>query len=161
MTIWVVNASPLIFLSKLGRLDLLRQGADTVYVPEAVLDEVRAKPDEATEAIEQACRSWLSVRRTRNREVLEILQADLDKGEAAVIALSRETNAERVVMDDLDARRFARRLGLNVVGTMGLLLAAHLRGEIPSVREEIERLEAFGFRVSPALVEAILREAKE
>jgi len=67
----------------------------------------------------------------------------------------------RVVMDDLDARRFARRVGLDLIGTMGLLLAARLRGEMPSIREEVERLQALGFRVAPPLVEAILREAGE
>jgi predicted nucleic acid-binding protein len=157
----VVNASPLIFLAKLDQLDLLRKGADTICVPQAVLDEIRAKPDEATVTIEQASQSWLSIRQVENRNAVEVLLADLDLGEAEVIVLAREIKADRVVMDDLDARRLARRVGLDLIGTMGLLLAAHLRGEIPSMWAEIERLRAFGFRVSPSLVEAILREARE
>jgi predicted nucleic acid-binding protein len=161
VTTWVVDTSPLIFLAKLGHLDLLDKGADTVYVPRIVLDEVRAGRDEATQAIEQASLSWLSVRRVRNRGAVEILRADLDLGEAEVIVLAKEVGADKVVMDDLDARRFARRVGLDVIGTMGLLLAARLRGEIPSVRSEIERLEALGFRVAPPLVEAVLKEAGE
>lgn len=64
-------------------------------------------------------------------------------------------------MDDLDGRRFARRLGVIAVGTLGLLLAARLRGDLPSLRAEIERLRAGGFRVSSALVEAVLRTAGE
>lgn len=161
MTIWVVDTSPLIFLAKLGHLDLLSEGAGTVYVPRSVLDEVRVGQDQATQAIEQASLSWLSVRQVKNRGAVEILQADLDLGEAEVIALAREAGADKVVMDDLDARRFARRVGLDVIGTMGLLLAARLRGEIPSIRSEIKRLEALGFRVAPSLVEAILKEAAE
>ena len=161
MTTWVVDTSPLIFLAKLGHLDLLRKGADTVCMPQAVLDEVRARPDEATRAIEQAILSWLSVCQVRNRDAVEILRGDLDLGEAEVVILAREIRADRVVMDDLDARRFARRVGFELIGTMGLLLAARLRGEIPSVREEIERLAALGFRVSPALAETILEEAGE
>jgi predicted nucleic acid-binding protein len=73
-----------------------------------------------------------------------------------VIALAHESSAERIVMDDLDGRRFARRLGLEPVGTLGLLLAARLRGELGSLREEIERLEREGFRASPSLVAAVL-----
>lgn len=161
MTTWIVDTSPLVFLAKLRHLDLLREGADTICVPQAVLSEVRARPDEATQAIEQASLSWLSVRQVSNREAVEILRVDLDVGEAEVIVLARETHADRIVMDDLDARRFARRLGFDLIGTMGLLLAARLRGEIPSVREEIERLVVLGFRVSPSLVDAILREAGE
>ncbi len=45
MTTWVVDTSPLIFLSKLGRLNLLQADADTVCVPQAVMGEIRAKPD--------------------------------------------------------------------------------------------------------------------
>lgn len=161
MTTWVIDTSPLIFLAKLGHLDLLRDGADTVYVPRAVLDEVRVGQDEAAQAIEKASLSWLSVRQVSNRDVVELLQADLDLGEVEVIVLARETNADRIVMDDLDARRFARRLGFDLIGTIGLLLAARLRGEIPSVRNEIERLAALGFRVAPSLVEAVLKEANE
>jgi predicted nucleic acid-binding protein len=89
-----------------------------------------------------------------DRNAVEVLLADLDLGEAEVIVLAREIKAARVVMDDLDARR----VGLDLIGTMGLLLAAHLRGEISSIRGEIERLSAVGFRVAPSLVEAILRE---
>jgi len=161
VTIWVADTGPLIFLAKLGRLDLLQHGVGRVYVPQAVLNEVRAKPDEAAKAIEEASHSWLSARKVGDQRAVEILLAALDLGEAEVIVLAKELDADRVVMDDLDARRFARRAGFSLVGTLGLLLAARLRGEIPSVKEEIERLSVLGFRATPALVEAILREAGE
>ena len=117
MTTWVVDTSPLIFLSKLGRLNLLQAGADTVCVPQAVMDEIRAKPDEASQLIKRASQSWLTVREVHNRQAVEILLADLGLGEAEVIVLAKELDADRVVMDDLDARRFARRVDLNLVGT--------------------------------------------
>jgi predicted nucleic acid-binding protein len=161
VTVWVVDTSSLIFLAKLGHLDLLRRRADKVCIPQAVLDEVRAKPDEATRAIEEAGQSWLSVREVSDRRTVEILLAVLDLGEAEVIALAKELDADRVVMDDLDARRFARRAGFALVGTLGMLLAARLNGEIPSVGDEIARLRALGFRATPSLVEAIMREAGE
>jgi predicted nucleic acid-binding protein len=82
-------------------------------------------------------------------------------GEAEVIVLARELDADRVVLDDLDARRFARRVGLEIAGTVGLLLAARKRGELASLRAEIERLELLGFRISPVLAEAVLRAAGE
>jgi predicted nucleic acid-binding protein len=66
-----------------------------------------------------------------------------------------------VVIDDLDGRRFAYRLGLAPIGTLGLLLAARLRGDLPSLHQEIERLEAAGFRISGALRRAVLERAGE
>lgn len=161
MTTWVVDTSPLIFLAKLGHLDLLRTGADLVCVPQAVLDEVQTGRDDAAAIISEASLSWLSVRQVINSDAVVLLQGDLDRGEAEVIVLAREIHADRLVMDDLDARRLARRLGFDLVGTMGLLLAARLRGTIPSLRNEIERLDALGFRATPLLVEAALKEAGE
>jgi uncharacterized protein len=161
MSRWIVDTSPLIFLAKLDRLDLLRKSADELLVPAAVVEEVRAYPDDAGQKIEEALDSWLREERVGARRVVDVLLVDLDLGEAEVIALARERSADRIVMDDLDGRRFARRLGLEPIGTLGLLLAAKLRGELDSLQAEIERLEREGFRVSPALVEAILRTAGE
>ncbi|MBP8862842.1 MAG: DUF3368 domain-containing protein [Anaerolineae bacterium] len=161
MSLWVVDASPLIFLAKLERLDLLRQAAGSVCLPQAVADEIRAKPDMATQLLEQPLQTWIEVRVVDNRMAVDLLLAELDLGEAEVIVLAKILNAEYVVMDDLDARRFARRVGLRPIGTLGLLLAARLRGEIPSLQAEIQRLEKFGFRASSALKAQILRAAGE
>jgi predicted nucleic acid-binding protein len=156
-----VDTSALIYLSKLGRLDLLEAGADTVYIPQAVMDEVQVKADKVAQDVERASQSWLTIRRVENRQAVELLLADLGLGEAEVIVLAKEIAADRVVMDDQDARRLARRVGLDLIGTMGLLLAARLRGHIPSLQQEIERLQALGFRVTPPLIEAVLKEAGE
>lgn len=161
MTVWVVDASPLIFLAKLDRLDLLRHSTDTTCIPNAVWEEVRAKHDTAYLRIEQALQNWIKVRTVANIEAVELLLADLDWGEAESIVLAKTLKADRVILDDLDARRFARRAGLEPVGTLGLLLAARLRGEIPSVRLEIDRLQDMGFRASAALIRAVLLEADE
>ncbi|MCL4300053.1 MAG: DUF3368 domain-containing protein [Anaerolineae bacterium] len=161
MNRWVVDTGPLIFLAKLDRLELLQRGADEILAPPAVLAEVHMLHDEATQKIEVAGQSWLQIQTVDDRSKVSLLLADLDTGEAEVIALAQTVNANRVVVDDLDARRFARRIGLSVVGTMGLLLAARLRGEIPSVKAEIEHLRQLGFWTSEALVEAILKAANE
>jgi len=161
MTRWVVDTSPLIFLAKLDRLDLLRDGADEILAPPAVVHEVRMHPDDASRKIDMVLSAWLKVRPVGDLSALEVLLADLDPGEAETIALARELKADRVVMDDLDGRRLARRLGVVVVGTLGLLLAARLRGELPSLHAEILGLRAGGFRISDALVEAVMREAGE
>ncbi|HEX7183193.1 MAG TPA: DUF3368 domain-containing protein, partial [Thermoanaerobaculia bacterium] len=129
MRLWVVDTSPLIFLAKLDRLDLLRKSADRIVAPEAVFREAQERGDEASAMIEAIQASWLEVRAVSDGQVLEVLAADLDAGEAEAVALALELKAERLVMDDLDARRFARRVGLSLVGTLGLLLAVRLRGE--------------------------------
>jgi predicted nucleic acid-binding protein len=161
MSCRVVDTGPLIFLAKLNRLNLLQQGADEVLIPAAVLNEVQVLDDEASRRIDLATQTWLQMKEVDNQQALEILLADLDSGEAEVIALAREVKADWVIMDDLDARRFARRVGLSPVGTLGLLLAARLRGELPSLKNEIERLHQFGFWASESLIEAVLTAADE
>jgi len=161
MSLWVTDSSPLIFLAKLDRLDLLRKEAEVVLAPPAVLEEIAGQDDEAKRSIQEAQQTWLDVRPVQDVRRLTVLRRELGDGEAEVITLALETHAARVVLDDLDARRLAERLGLKLVGTLGLLLAAKLRGEIPSLRAEIDRLRQGGFRASTALVEQILRAADE
>lgn len=158
---WVIDTGPLLFLAKLDRLQLLQHDADEVLIPPAVLDEVSVWQDEAAKSIERATLTWLRVQEVTNLYALTMALADLDRGEAEVVALAQEVQAERVVLDDLDARRFARRVGCSSIGTLGLLLAAKLRGEIPSLKIEIDRLQQQGFWASQALVEAILKAADE
>ncbi len=161
MTIWVANTSPLVFLGHLGRLQLLRREARQVCLPLAVLAEIREKPDADCRAVEDACQAWLEVREVRDRSAVEIIEADLHLGEAEAIVLARELGAERLVMDDQDARRFALRRRIPVIGTVGILLAARLRSEVPSLREELRKLMDLGFRIEPKLVEAALKKAGE
>lgn len=161
MSVWITNTSPLIFLARLNRLDLLQRSADELFTPPAVLREIAERQDESARQVAEARKTWLRVREVQEDHLLTVLRSELGDGEAEAIALALETGAARVVLDDLDARRMADRLHLKTVGTLGLLLAARLRGEIPSLREEIERLRRAGFRVAPALAEAILRDAGE
>lgn len=158
---WVVDASPLIFLAKLQRLDLLERGADEVLVPAAVLREIGQRQDEASEKVAEAQRVWLLSRSVEVPQTVALRTAGLDRGEAEAIALALEVGAEHVILDDLGARQFARRVGLAPLGTLGLLLAAKLRGEIEALRDEIEKLRQSRFRVSEALVRAVLESAGE
>lgn len=155
MSLWVVDASPLIFLAKIDRLSLLQSSADRILVPDVVLAEIRAQDDSAATRVDQAAEVWL-------RPVPSPADApEPPVGELAVIELALERRAERVVLDDRAARRQARAEGLSVVGTLGLLLAARLRGEIADLGREIDRLEYHGFRASPQLVQRVLSEAGE
>jgi predicted nucleic acid-binding protein len=161
MTRWVVDTGPLIFLAKLGLLNLLQSGADEVFIPPAVLDEVCVYSDEATERIQAATHTWLQVRKPENQTAVKSLLADLNVGEAQTLVLATEVNAERVILDDMEARRFAQRVGLSPVGTLGLLLAARLRGELSSVQEEVEKLKQMGFWINDDLAKAVIQAAGE
>jgi len=61
MSRWVADAGPLIFLAKLGRLDLLAGTGDNIYIPSAVMVEIRAKADEACQRVEEVAKTWLQI----------------------------------------------------------------------------------------------------
>lgn len=161
MSIWVVDAGPLIFLAKLGRLNLLEAMSDEIYIPAEVMAEICAKMDEASSILEDASKTWLQVQEVKNQDAVNLLLANLDLGEAALITLASALDADKILLDDLDARRYARRVGISAVGTIGLLLAARLQREISSIKNEIERLQQYGFWVSKSLIDEVLKEAGE
>ena len=125
-----------------------------------MLREIRVKADPVLPVIEQALRDWLEECTVQRRELLRMLP-DLGDGEREVITQAMERETVSVVLDDVDARRMARRMGMTPIGTVGILLAARKRRTLPSLRHEIERLHIMGFWISEELETAVLREAGE
>jgi uncharacterized protein len=68
---------------------------------------------------------------------------------------------DAVILDDLKARRIALTLGLQVTGTLGVLLQAKQSGLLPSLSAAITALEKRGMWIAPALVAKAIRLAGE
>ena len=85
---------------------------------------------------------------------LLVSDLNLSKGESEVIALSNETGI-RTIIDDLKARKVAERLGLNVTGTIGILLKAEEMGFIESAYNKAKELKDKGFHISDELLKDI------
>lgn len=58
----------------------------------------------------------------------------LHQGELEAMRLASEIDADLLLLDDLLARRKATRIGLKVIGTVGILLLANRQGRISSSR---------------------------
>jgi len=117
MTMRIVDAGPLLFLARLNRLEILKIGASRVLVPSAVLIEIQKKNDLAMEIIHASYGNWLGECLITDPEILKMLP-DLGKGEREIIAQAIEQKINSVVLDDLDARRIARRFGLIPTGQL-------------------------------------------
>jgi predicted nucleic acid-binding protein len=149
----VVNASPIILLSRVGELDLLRAVTRDVCVPTRVVIEVDAKGggDSASQALEAA--SWL--RRIDAGEVPATIAAwNLGAGESAVLAVASSMPGAHVILDDREARRCAAALGVPAFGTIGVVLRAKRVGAVPAVRPILERLMVAGMYVTHGLLDA-------
>jgi uncharacterized protein len=146
----VLNNTPLVALTVLGRLDLLRDLFGEVLIPEAVREEFLAV-DTALRYEALAATPWVhSVPLAEPRRARAY--SGLDQGEAEVLALAEERSARLLVIDERKARRYAQRMGFNLTGTLGLLLLAKESGRITSVAEEVNRLQEAGLYLSPDLV---------
>ena len=160
----VSNAGPVIHLSWVGRLDLLRAIFAAVLVPLAVRDEVlRAGPDvPGIQAIRDAfAAGWLRVQPVIDAAAVLPLTTELDRGEAEAIVLMRETRADLRLLDERRARARAVHEGLRITGTIGILQLARDRGLVPAVAPVLEELRRHGFWVGTELVERIQRDEEQ
>ena len=156
----VVNTTPIIALSLIGELDLLRLLYGQVLVPPSVEAEVLAGGRGGTGRSELQEASWLHIVSLQDPNRADLL-ADLDRGEAEVIALAQELNADLVIIDERLARLHAKRLGLTLTGTLGVLLQAKQLGHVKAVAPLIDRLRQDGIRLSDIVVAEVLALADE
>lgn len=145
----VTNTTCLIGLERIGQLDLLPQVFPIVFAPLAVQTEVRIAV------------SWLTVQAVQNPAVVATLMTQMDVGEAEVLALAMELGDVVVILDDKKARRVAEKIGLRVIGTVGMLLRAKRKGVIAEVKPLLTALEQADFRIADALRQNALRLAEE
>lgn len=157
----VCNSSPLIHLSKAGRLNLLRDFFQDIIVPEEVLTESVDNSGGSPDAKEIEEADWIHPIAIGDTDLKKALRLMLDEGESAVIVLALEQNADLVLMDDSDGRTIAKEYNLQVVGTIGILLKAKFEGKVTSLKRELDVLKDSGFWLSEELYQRILKEADE
>jgi predicted nucleic acid-binding protein len=96
-----------------------------------------------------------------NKNLQEILELQIDKGEASAIALAMETPDCTIIIDDYKARKIAERLGLELTGTIGVIVKAKLKGIIPSVVPYLNKINKTDFRIKAEILQQALKEAGE
>ena len=138
--IGIINASPLIWLGKIGALDLLPQLFEKIITTVIVRNEVLQKEQAAERAIlESAFSSWIEVKNPKNNHLITKLQElQTHQGEASVLVLAKEFIDENkkpvAIIDDLSARHVAKTMRIPIIGTLGILLRA-VQSEIISKRQ--------------------------
>jgi len=109
----IADTTCFILLDKIGELSLLKSLFGSVVTTTIIATEFgEPLPD------------WVQIKEVK--DVLFQATLDVDLGEASAIALAIESPPSLIVLDDDKARKKARRLQLNVTGTLGLFLKAFL-----------------------------------
>jgi hypothetical protein len=153
----VSNASPLIVLLKTSKLSILKELFQKILVPVAVREEITAKDYEKSIFDKM---EWIETRNIRNTETAILLEELIGKGEAEAIVLAKELRTT-LLMDDAKARKYAKLLNVEVIGTLGLLKLAKNHGLISSVRETINDMVAEGYYIEDRLIKKILKDVGE
>ena len=149
----VSNSSPLIALAGIQRLNLLPAIFESILIPPAVAREIGP-------SIPVLAR-WLRIQAPNVLPSVSLLRRRLGAGERDALALAIELRADWIILDDLPARRSAEAAGLNVIGTLGMLLAAKRAGLLESIRPELDALVRTSFFLSPQLYDQLLQAAGE
>lgn len=161
MESWIFNASPLILLGKIGRLDIVEQLNPAYAIPSAVVDELGAGPDD------DPAKLWLA-QPSSGRKILgaiatpsHLMAWDLGAGETAVLSHCITESGCRAILDDRAARNCAEVYDIPVAGTVGLLIRAKRAGLITLLKPELIRLVQSGSLLSGNVIDEALRLAGE
>jgi predicted nucleic acid-binding protein len=153
----VINTGPLIALARMDALDAIGQLPLEFICPVEVRDEL---DEGVVQGYPLIAPTWLIVV-PLSASLSPVSVAALDKGEAAVIQLAIEQGRLRVSIDELQGRRIAAALGLNRVGSLGLVARAKTLGIIPAIRPLIEKAMREGIHYHPDLVNLVLTAVGE
>jgi predicted nucleic acid-binding protein len=136
----VADASPVIALARIGRLELLRDVFHSICLPDAVWREVAEAGLDRAGAHTVLHADWITRRSIADEAMVSVLRRDLGAGEAEAIVLAHEAGADVLVIDERMGRAAATRLGLRVTGLVGVLIEARERGLLPDAEAVIEAL---------------------
>jgi uncharacterized protein len=166
----VSDTSPILSLTLIGRLELLREIYGSIVIPEAVRQELMVTDHRGAQELAQA--DWIITRPTRTAPrsgasvdpdvILKLLQREVDRGEAEAIGLAVQLHAEVLLIDERKARQLAQYLELHVVGLLDVLHEAKQRQLIPMIKPVLDDLLTRArFRLSHKLYQRTLHLAGE
>jgi len=156
----ISNTSPLLYLYRIGAIDWLPKLFDEVWTPEAVKNELLEGRSKGYDVPDPADYPWLNVVNPKSMPS-EWLALDLGAGEIAAMALALENRDRIVLLDDMLARRTAQVAGLQVWGTLKVLLEAKSHGLVNKIEPYVTNLSEAGMWVSPEVKQRILDLAGE
>lgn len=156
----ISDTTPIISLIKINRLDLLEKLFVEVLIPDAVFKELTTNTLFTNEAEIVKKSSFLKVSSVQNQKSLQLLQAvsGLDDGESEAIILADELKSNILLMDERKGRKVAQRLGINITGTIGVLIQAYNEGMISDVevKSYLNQLKNSNIRLSESLIQQAL-----
>lgn len=155
----ISDTTPIISMMKAGQLELLEKLFGAVYIPSAVYRELTENKAFSEELKMVKESEFLYVGEVVNEKYVTILRnfTGLDAGESEAIVLADEMCSDVLLMDEHKGRQVARKMGITITGTIGILTYAFDEGLLTQedVEECIERLKESGIRISEKLYQRL------
>lgn len=152
----VVNASPIIFLSKIEMIDYLPEMVGQLIIPRAVIHEIERYKDEASQWIKHNKKQFAA---NAGKIPSSISAWDLGPGETEVIAYAAKFDNFTVALDDKAARNCAQSLQIPLIGTIGLVISAKQSRIIDDAKPYLLKLKNTGYRIDDQLFNYALKLA--
>jgi predicted nucleic acid-binding protein len=145
----ISDTSCLIGLSNIGQINILREMYGSIIVTPEVMKEYGSPLPE-----------WVIVQEVSDTNKITIFNKFIGLGESSAIALAMENQNSVLIADDRRARQFALDLGLEIIGTLGLLIRAYENGIVQDIDSIIVGLREIGFRL-PSNTEALIKNYRK
>ncbi len=146
----ISDASCIILLDKINELQLLKKLFGKITTTKEIAKEYK-----------KTLPPWFEIKEPKEKKYLKILEVIVDKGEASAIALALEYDECLLIIDDLKGRKLASELGLQLTGTLGIIIEAKLSGKIKTIKPILSKIKATNFRISKELEQKVVSKAKE
>ncbi len=155
----VSNTTPIISLLAISKLELLKEMYGRIIIPRGVFDEIeQGRNKQFYEDL--SAFDWIDIRKLQDTRSLKYI-TDLDKGEAEVIVLANEIEADLVIIDEKAGREYASYFGLKYTGTIGILLKAKQLGLVEKVSPLLSEMKENGIWLSQKFIDKIISLAGE
>ena len=157
----ICNTGPIVALSMIARIDILRHLFELVAIPEVVHNEILEGGVTNAGLASYRKVKWIKIM-TLSNPIDPLLRTSLDAGEAALIGLARDMSVNLVLVDERKARKIARTIyGLHVIGSARVLVEAKKRGLLDNVGAALQAMRDGGYWISDSIVDAALKQAGE
>jgi len=156
----ITNTSPFLYLYRIGVLDWLPRLFGEIWIPSAVVFELKEGQQRGYDVPDPGDYTWLQVVDPRAMPS-EWLTLDLGAGEREAMALALENPNRVILLDDALARRIAQAAGLKVWGTLKVLLEAKSQGLTENIEPLVNRLQDAGLWISDEIRQRVLALAGE
>ncbi|HLO46728.1 MAG TPA: DUF3368 domain-containing protein [Leadbetterella sp.] len=141
----ISDTSCLILFQKINHLEILLKVYQTVITTPQIAAEFN-----------ETLPSWIKIVSVKDQKYLDFLSTQVDIGEASAIALAKELDDPLVILDEQKGRKLAKKLGLKVTGSLGVIHKAKELGVIAAIKPILDKIAETNFRISDKILAELL-----